>query len=376
MPHFDGPRAALVIGQNHGLMRPVPYLLKRAGFDVDIISSSPFTRKTSNTREIKYVEKISDFLLHCTLEYLSNYLIIAIGDDQTLREVLNSTITEEMKLKLLPVNSEFQYSHIYSKIGLANALTRASLIKAPDYRVAANFSDILKISKEFENFIIIKIDASGGGEGVIECKYAEDLINAMKINLPFPILVQRLIEGTVIDLSGIFINGKLIHFTHSKFDACANRKFGPSSVRTYTQISETHPEIISELKELGEILGINGFATISCLESKLDGQRYYFEADLRPNVWSDYGKYVGNDPAVALKNYLKQTNSSYSIDLSRNSKFPLSLTLPYPTRLSPIELITNKYHVWKYINVISRQEITYRLINNILFLINKFIPWH
>ena len=274
------------------------------------------------------------------------------------------------------MNSELQYSHIYSKIGLANTLASSSFIKAPDYRVATNFSDILKFSKEFENYIFIKIDASGGGTGVIECKCAEDVLNATKINLPFPLLVQRLVEGVVLDLSGIFIDGKLIHFTHSKFDACINGRFGPSSIRTYTQISEINPAIISELNVLGEVLGINGFVTISCLESKSDGHRYYFEADLRPNVWSDFGKYVGNDPALALKNYLKQENNSYTINLTRNSKFPLSLTLPYPTRLRAIELLTNKHQAWKYIDVISRQEITYRFINKIVFFIKRLMPWH
>jgi len=49
-------------------------------------------------------------------------------------------------------------------------------------------------------------------------------------------LVQKKIEGTELDLSGFYREGKLIYFTHSKIEKVSQNKFGPSLLRTYEQI--------------------------------------------------------------------------------------------------------------------------------------------
>ena len=104
-------------------------------------------------------------------------------------------------------------------------------------------------------------------------------------------------------------------------------------------------DVYQDLLRVGQALGINGFANITCIESKKNGQRYFIEADLRPNVWIDYGKFIGDDAATALKNYFFN-NQVFSHRGEVNPLFPKSRIVCFIPRMSLWELMTNQYDSW------------------------------
>ena len=78
-------------------------------------------------------------------------------------------------------------------------------------------------------------------------------------------------------------------------------------------------------------------------------QRNYIEVDLRPTIWCDYGKYIGNDPAVAIKAYFDIANADKSeiqVPFNREQKPPLQIA--HYLRLNFFELLFNRYGIWKY----------------------------
>jgi hypothetical protein len=67
------------------------------------------------------------------------------------------------------------------------------------------------------------------------------------------------------------------------------------------------------LSKIGLALGANGFVSIGCIKRDSDKQYYFFEADMRPNVWIEYPKYFDDDPALLIKKYF-QTGKFLSVD--------------------------------------------------------------
>ncbi|MBU6339202.1 MAG: ATP-grasp domain-containing protein [Rickettsiales bacterium] len=184
-------------------------------------------------------------------------------------------------MKLLPINSEENLKHIYSKIGLSLTLSKAG-ITTPDFIVANGLDEVKEAAQKLQYPVMIKTNSDSGGVGVFECN---DVADINKINSSFfnsPLLVQKKIIGTELDLYGLYRDGKLIYFTYSQIKKVAKNKFGPSKLRLYKQLSVVDKEIFIEMKNLGKALGANGFVTISCIEA--NNKRYFFEADMRPNV--------------------------------------------------------------------------------------------
>ena len=105
--------------------------------------------------------------------------------------------------------------------------------------------------------------------------------------------------------------------------------------------------IIQELSAIGYALGLNGFTNVGCLESNLDGNRYYFEVDVRPNDWINYPSYFGDDPAPSIKNYFDKKDFIKPLKVTYKNQ-EKSLVLANPSRLNFYELIINKYHWMGY----------------------------
>jgi hypothetical protein len=160
--------------------------------------------------------------------------------------------------------------------------------------------------------------------------------------------MQRKIMGREIDLSAFYQDSELIHFSYSSIEAREYGKFSPSALRTYTQLENVDHSVFEDLRRLGTATGANGFANISCIKSESDGKLYFIEADLRPNVWVNYPKFFGDDPATRISKYFSDGEAikyPYPID----SKFPDQILLPYFSRIKLWELVFNKYNSWSYI---------------------------
>ena len=362
------PFKALLIGSDPGLLQMIPNLLTRARFTVDVISQSALLQHTHQIKDLVYARSDEALLALAEKQISKHYDLVIIGDDITLRLILQSNLPAQTKLKLLPVTSENHYSHLFSKIGLSQAF-EAGKVLTPQYGVANSASEFIPLANSLGYPVLIKVDASFGGQGVFVCQSDHDIANlapklAQHPHFRFPVLVQEKIEGLCLDLSAFYQAGKLISFCHAVEEKTTS-PLGPSNVRTYTQLGYLDQKIFTELEAVGKALGADGFANISAIWSQTNLQRYFFEADMRPNGWADYSKYVGHDLAGAIKAYFEHGEILHSPP-AINAQFPRSLLMAHVSRLKSWELLINRYGVWRFA---TREQIIRRMFGHPLGLL-------
>lgn len=102
------------------------------------------------------------------LQYPYDWIIVT--DDQTLKELLDSDLSLDEKLRVLPVLKQENFSHIYSKIGFSKVLSAAG-ISTPPFSVARSKDEASRLAHQLGFPVLIKQDSSGGGAGVYECLY-------------------------------------------------------------------------------------------------------------------------------------------------------------------------------------------------------------
>lgn len=339
-------RRALILGTQAQLLHHIPGLLTRAGFTVDLLTTSsgvsrrPIINNLENFKSENFlIEKLSAI-------NLNQYSLIVIGDDDMLTTIQKSGLSDNKKLTLLPIVSMNDAIHLHSKIALSQIL-EANKIPTPKFAIAKNPGELLTLANNLGFPVMIKVDQSGGGFGVYSCENENEITKLSRLFLKYPLLIQKKVEGKLADLSGFYQNGELIHFSYSEFEKCIHGPYGPSVVRTYYDLASLPPQILSELKEIGRSLGIHGFTNISCLINSDRSERYYIEVDLRPTIWCDYAKYLGDDPALALKSYFDEKQISI---LPIKGKANPPKVIAHYMRLNLLELLFNRYGVWSYLD--------------------------
>lgn len=351
---MDKPNA-LLIGESTELMRCLPNLLSRSKFNIDVITTNNALKDTKFIRNYSIATNVSSIPQKADEIDLNIYELIVVCDDRTLKFIAESNLTIEKKLQLLPVISEKDFKHIYSKIGLSQVLSEAS-ITTPPFSIARNIQQAIAASEKLEYPVMIKSDSEGGGHEVFECFNSSDIAAIDSKIFDLPILVQKKIEGVELDLTAFYRNSQLIHFSYSKIEKVI-KKFGPSCLRTYTQLENVDESIFLEMNKLGKALGANGFVCISCIKSNHDNKIYFFEADMRPNVWIDHTKFFGDDLAVKISKWFSD-KSTLEYPFPSNSKYPTQLLIPYFLRMSLLEVIFNRYQVWKFM---SKEDVEWLL---------------
>lgn len=338
---------ALVVGMDAMVFAPI-HLLRRAGFEVDRLGPALRHRSAPLFRH-HFPASTTEALLQAVGPALNtaSYDLVVVANDATLRAIAESSLPEVLKQRLLPVVSPAHRTHLHSKIQLSVLLESAG-IRTPRFRIVSNPAALLEATNPLRFPILIKVDSSAGGRGVYECHSTAEL-RKKAAQLTFPLLLQEKIEGEIIDLSGFYHRGRLVHFTCSRFDEFLDGPFGPSSVRTYTQTGSLDPQVFEELCALGKALGIHGFSSVTAVRSASDGQLYFFEADLRPNIWVDQGRFIGNDPADALRQCFMHGIFREGRP-ALNPSFPIQRVVPHPGRVSAWDLITNRHQVRSFID--------------------------
>ena len=340
---------ALIIGESFELTLALPNLLARSGFQVELITTWRILQKSRFVSKFDLIADINLAPEKASEKNLDDYSFIVISDDLTLKTIAQSNLDIATKLKLLPVNSEENLTHVYSKVGLSLVLSRHN-IKTPDFIIAKGQEEIIAAANKLQFPVMVKTDSDGGGNGVFECKNIEDILNLRPDirtqSRKSPLVIQKKIIGTELDLSALYRDGKLIYFNHAIPTKVVN-KFGPSSLRIYSQLGIVDKKVFEQMQRLGEALGANGFVNISGIKSDSDDEIYIFEADMRPNTWVEFNKFIGDDPAARIQSWFKfQKTLEYPQPL--NPKYPRQLLLPYFLRLPPAQLLLNKHRVWKY----------------------------
>jgi hypothetical protein len=196
--------------------------------------------------------------------------------------------------------------------------------------------------------VLLKVDASGGGGGVYNCLSSADFYCLNADIWLKSVLIQKKIHGRDLDLSALFLEGELIHFSYSKVEKIVLNHFGPSSVRTYFSLSSVDEKIFDELREVGKALGAHGFTNITCIEAYDGSGRYYVETDMRPNVWLDAPRFFGENIAERITLWYSK-GESLQYPVKSVEGFPSQMLIPFFLRLTLMELLTNRYQVWKFI---------------------------
>ena len=338
---------ALLIGGNWpDFMVATLGLLSRAGFAVDVISVNDSLKHSKSIRNYFFVED-NDLLVKAALNQIEKqYALVVVADDPTLGAILNSDLSEEGKVKLLPIISKKNLSHIFSKIGLSLALDKSG-VNIPDYVIVNNEQELKASVTKLGYPIVIKVDSSTGGRGVFECSGEGDLYAASRRLAIYPILVQKKIEGKELSFEAFYQNGELVHFACSTVEEY-QYKFGPTSVRKYTQLAFLEKQLFDQLELLGKALGADGFVNISSIRSEYDERLYFFEADMRPNLWIDHTKYFGDDWAPIMRRYFfsgEKITYPYPVD----SRYSGQVMLSHYSRIGLTDLILNRYQVWKHL---------------------------
>lgn len=350
---------ALLIGHGEGLMQGVPGLLDRAGFAVDVLTSSLrfTTRHARRLRKVHSPELLVPTAL--TLD-LDSYDLVVVADDPTLREIMTAKVPDAHKLRLLPVCDVEGFGHVGSKVGLSHVLKDAG-ISTPGFSVIHDETQLDTMVASLSEPVMLKIDQSGGGSGVFLIGPGEPDVKAVVEDLKrrsqvFPLLAQQHIEGDLLDLSSFYQFGELVCTSYSVVDAVVSNAYGPSSVRTYSQLSIVPDEVFQLLRDLGRALSAHGFVNIACIREVTTGKLYIIEADMRPTVWVDYARYLGDDHAVAIRRYF-DGGKALLTPFPTNLQYPQRRRIPYVFRLTPWEVITNAHHVWRFCDMYPRRQI-------------------
>ena len=338
--------ALLIGGHWPDFMAVTLELLARAGFAVDIISINDSLKHNRSIRNYVFAQN-DDILIKAAVDQArKHYSLVVVTDDPTLGAILHSDLHEEEKAQLLPVISKEHLGHIFSKIGLSLLLDKSG-INTPGYAIANNEQE-LKASLAMLGYpVVIKLDSSTGGRGVFECANESDLgVISSKPHI-YPVLAQKKIMGSEVSFEAFYQNGALIHFACSMVERYQYR-FGPTSVRRYTQLAFLEKEIFDQLSLLGKALGADGFANISSIRSGQDGRLYFFEADMRPTLWIDHTKYFGDDWAPAIRRYFL-SGEEIAYPYPGDHRYPAHIVLSHYSRIGVMDLILNRYQIWKHL---------------------------
>lgn len=356
--------SALLIGRTHTLAWALPLLLSKAGFNVDIITSSSLMRYCRSLREFEYIPPYCSLIPAIQQRIKMKYDWVVVTEDVTLQDILQSSLSVEEKLKILPVQKEENFTHLYSKIGLSQALT-AGGVNTPSFSIVYHLSEAISEANRLGYPVLIKRNSSGGGKGVFECNSLCDFEKIGKEIFKEAVLIQKKVFGIEIDLSAVYLKENLIHFSYATPEKVCSL-FGPSSLRIYRPLSNVEELFFYELDQIGKALGAHGFTNISCIQ-QLDGRRFYFEADMRPNVWIDFPRFFGEDPSLRIRKWFTK-NETLNFPIPALPNQTSQIVIPYFLRLNLWELLFNRYRIWQFIPGGDR-NLTIRLIfHEMIFL--------
>jgi len=363
-------RKALIISQAVDLALALPNLLAQAGFEVDCISTKKILKHDRQIRRFHLAGSPADLIKKSSGLLHHQYDLIIPTDDSSINLILKSDLPAENKLALLPVTEQKFFSHLTSKIGLSLML-QASNIPTPEFAVINTKNELEDAVLNMGYPLMLKGDFSGAGAETVECLCDADLQRILTDFNHYPAILQRKITGDLVAIEAFYRHGKLIHYSYSTVVKNLNSStFGVSVLRNYMQAAAAEQGVFDELTRIGKALGADGFANISCIRSRQDNRRYYFEADMRPTAWAYHSKYLGEPLAENIRNYFDCGQiPEYTGIVNKN--YPEQLTIPLFIRMKLWELIINRYSVWKYRpekSIISK-VLTRRIRLNVLGLL-------
>jgi hypothetical protein len=159
--------------------------------------------------------------------------------------------------------------------------------------------------------------------------------------------MQKKIRGRSISLEAFYQKGKLVHFSYSTVEK-TKYKFGPTSLRKYMQLACLEKKVFDELGLIGDALGADGFVNMSAIRADHDKELYFFEADMRPNLWADHSRFFGDDLAMNISRYFSHGETA-RYPHPFHPEYPEEILVSHYLRLSLKEMILNRDKVWRFL---------------------------
>jgi predicted ATP-grasp superfamily ATP-dependent carboligase len=243
------------------------------------------------------------------LNTLPNFVLFE--EDDWMRQVANSNLTDELKKKLLPVKNPKYFDFVGSKIGQIKLFAELG--------IAHPQSQIINVAKEalLPYPFIAKKDRWGGGSF---CKTIENFseLESFISYSKDKILVQKIIKGEEFSAEPFYRNGELIFVSFSRMKMLIGGN-GPSARRDF--LPTVPDQVVKCLQIIGHELNFNGMANCSFMYDPNCKEFLIFEFDTRLNTWAHIAIDLGFNPSeyfkTAANQNLKLKTETVFIDWNR-----------------------------------------------------------
>lgn len=220
---------------------------------------------------------------------------IILGDDDLVRAIATSKLSDELKARIGPVQNPLYFDLQKGKSGASKVLSSLGFPVAP-YRVCETKSAIPAAIAEIGLPAIVKPDHSLGSEGVVICRTQQDIDNCMKQCRECVHIVEKYIIGTQVRIDPLFINGELVASNASLMLGMLHGDLGVSTARGVISAAP----YFDFLTRLGKTLKLNGMMNIGVIHEGNGKDFHIFEMDCRPNSYFSQIKKFDNDLAAAI----------------------------------------------------------------------------
>lgn len=277
------------------LVCQLPRIFKNGGFRVVVLGFPHYSLTYCSTID-EWIEAPQDLnlVLEMVHQLASNRVFdIVILAPDALLWALYDTQDEALLKQLSPIGNP-RYWHLLSGKIEAAAFLNEFHFTAPPSKAVHTCSEAIRAANELGYPVMLKISRSGAGNGVVRCDHESQIVHA-PIAYDRPILVEKFIEGELISVEPLFINGELKAYAYSKMTALYS-PFAPSLERHFLPC----PEIEATLQAIGKTLHWTGFANMSFILDRASNAHYLFEIDCRPTRWIQQSELVQINWSQAL----------------------------------------------------------------------------
>ncbi len=296
------PKVLVACFENWDTLQELPFILNKAGCTVDVYCSKK-SWLIANSYFHNWIECSDE-----TDSYLKELIILAmrkedpynwiIPADEKLLYLLNNSIqSEEIFLRILPLTKIENRAILASKVGLSQICQKHG-IASPKYLVC-DHKEALKIANIDLQFpVLLKQDLSWGGGGILYCAdHASFKENLAKTNPEYDTIIQEFINGKDIGVEALYRNGELVEYNAGEVTTYFESRFSFTSKRNYFNSKRLE----NELRNIGQHVGIHGFASIQFIYHEESSIYHLLEVDIRPNFWLASGRFTGHDFSEAIK---------------------------------------------------------------------------
>lgn len=308
------PRVLIADFKDADISGEIPFLFHRAGCQIDVYCSPhSWLRKSRYARAWHPAPTNDEKAYVAGLESLTQtqqYDWVVLTDDFALRVLTDHLSDETDALSLLPLTTPKHRAVVGSKAELSRVALEHNL-QTPRF-VIYESDDAVEQAIEHVPFpMLLKVDRSGGGKGIVRCENAEEMRKAVSTLSPeqrHKLVFQQYIVGDNIAVEALFSGGTIYAYTYAIVTANMEDEFGVSAVRTY----QAHAAMHTILSAIGSAIGIRGFCSLTFMRDRVTGEHYLIEADMRPHAWFALSRFAGIDFSTAIQNFLEQNESTLS----------------------------------------------------------------